>query len=94
VPLEKWVSAGSWLAAWSSKVRSVLTTGPCETSLSPPASDIRITLAPVGPDTMMSASSIQCSGGELLSPRVRIPKSVTLTSVMVPVRPETVIDEG
>jgi hypothetical protein len=89
------VSAGSWLAAWSSKVRSASTTGPEVTSLLPPASDIRITFwAGLGPETMMSASSTQCCGGELLSPVVLTSSRVTLTSVIVPVSPLTVMLEG
>lgn len=79
------------MGAWSSNVRSALT-GPEDTSLLPPASDIRITFELLGADTMMSASSAQWlpSG----SGRVVKPLRVTLTSVTVPERPDTVIGEG
>jgi hypothetical protein len=93
VPLSRWVSAGTGLAAWSSKVTSAAFTGPDEVLLSPPTSDISITLAALlGADSMMSASSIQCrppaSGWVVMSSKV------TFTSVIVPISPETVMGDG
>jgi hypothetical protein len=94
VPLTILVSAGSWLVAWSSKLRSTFTSGPVETLLSPPASDIRMVFEPLGAETITSWSSTQCCGGVLLSPVVVSPRSVTFTSLTTPVRPETMIVDG
>jgi hypothetical protein len=94
VPLTILVSAGSWLLAWSSKLRSTFTRGPVETSLLPPASDIRIVFEPLGAETITSRSSTQCIDGVLASPVVVSPFSVTFTSVTTPVRPVTTMVDG
>jgi hypothetical protein len=93
VPLVRWVSAGSWLAACWSRLRSTSTTAPCDVSLSPPASDITTTLVvPPGEATITSRSSTQWlpSG----SAPVVMWSSRTFTSVTVPVRPLTTMFEG
>jgi hypothetical protein len=69
--------------------------GPEEFSLSPPASDINVTLVtPSGAASNTSMSSGQCCGGKVVSPNVVKSSSVTLTSVIVPVSPETTMGDG
>jgi hypothetical protein len=80
-PEEIAVASGSWLAASSSSTRSALTI-----PFAPPASDITVAfVAGVGWASMMSTSSAYVC---------EMPLIERLTSVIVPVSPETTQFEG